>query len=167
MLGYPGSGKTTVAKMIHELTGATHLWADYARKQLFSNPTHPRDETRKLYAHLQQQVAELLAANKSVVFDANFNFYRDRMRYRRLAHRYGAAYRLIWVKTPKQTAKERATSLLASSPPGSNHDTRVFGDMPVSEFEKKYRNLQPPRENEPYIEIDGTNVSPTLLKKAI
>ncbi len=44
MLGYPGAGKTTTAKLIAELTGAVHLWADAERRRMFDVPTYSHAE---------------------------------------------------------------------------------------------------------------------------
>lgn len=151
MLGYPGSGKTTTAKIIHELTGAVHLWADHIRRERFGTPTYSHQENVKLYSHLNELTAELLAARNSVIFDTNFNFYKDRQRLRDIARTHGAETKLIWVQTPKDVARDRATN-------GAHHHTRVLGDMPVTEFERMSRNLQEPRPDEAYISVDGTKV---------
>jgi predicted kinase len=161
MLGYPGSGKTTTAKVIHELTGATHLWADQIRRERFGEPTYSHEENLKLYSHLNQEAAELLAAGNSIVYDTNFNFYKDRQLMRELAKNHGVKALLVWVTTPKEIAKERAID-------GTKHrHTRVLGDMPPDQFERMSRNLQPPREDEPYVKIDGTKVTKGYIKKQL
>ena len=75
MLGYPGAGKTTAAKVIHSLTGATHLWADHERRKLFATPNYSHAENIELYDKLNKTAAELLQQGKSVIFDTNFNFF--------------------------------------------------------------------------------------------
>ena len=153
MLGYPGSGKTTTSKVIHELTGAVHLWADRIRRERFGTPTYSHQENLELYEHLNELTAELLAAKQSVIFDTNFNFYKDRQKLREIAAQHGAQCQLIWVTTPKSVARERATANAHTQP------TRILGDMPPEQFERMSRNLQPPRDDEQYIEVDGTKVT--------
>ena len=68
MVGYPGSGKTTAALMIHELTGAVHLWADKIRRERFGQPTYSHEENVELYNHINELTAELLRAGNSVIF---------------------------------------------------------------------------------------------------
>jgi predicted kinase len=157
MLGYPGAGKTTAAKVIHELTGATHLWADHERRLIFKKPTYSHEENLSLYAGLNHQAQELLKEGKSVVFDTNFNFYKDRQKLRKIAADSGAASTLIWVRTPMELAKKRATV------DAHQQETRVLGDMPPEQFDRMASNLQPPHEDEPYIEVDGTKISPEYI----
>lgn len=161
MVGYPGAGKTTVSKIIHELTGAVHLWADHERRQMFANPTHSHEENLKLYDHLNKVAEDLLAEGKSVIFDTNFNFFKDRDHMRNIASRQDAKCRLVWLTTPKETAKQRAT--LESH----GKETRVFGNMLEQDFERMSRNLQPPRDNEKPIKIDGTSLTKEKVQKLL
>ncbi len=153
MLGYPGAGKTTTAKTIHELTGAVHLWADQIRRERFGTPTYNHEENLKLYEYLNELTAELLRAGQSVIFDTNFNFYKDRERLRQIAKQHGAEVQLLWVTTSKELARKRATDTAVGQ------HTRVLGNMHNNDFERMAGNLQPPLEDETYIEIDGTKVS--------
>lgn len=161
MLGYPGSGKTTTSKIIHELTGAVHLWADHIRREIYGQPTYSHQENLELYSHMNDMTAELLAAGNSVVFDTNFNFYKDREHLREIARSHGAEAKLIWVTTPKDIARERATK------DAHKQHTRVLGDMPHEAFERMSNNLQPPREGEDHIKVDGTKVTPDYIKQLL
>ena len=161
MLGYPGSGKTTTAKVIHELTGAVHLWADYERREKFSRPTYSHQENLELYTEMNQKAVQLLREKKSVIFDTNFNFYKDRERLRRIASEAGATCQLIWIRTPKAIAKERATANAHAQ------HTRVLGDMPPEQFERMSRTLEPPEEEETFIEVDGTKVTSDYIKQLL
>ena len=161
MLGYPGSGKTTTSRMIHELTGAVHLWADHIRRERFRDPTYTHQENLELYKHMNELTAELLAANNSVVFDTNFNFYKDRQHLREIAKEHGAETKLIWVKTPKTLAKERATK------DAHKQHTRVLGDMSVEDFERMSMNLEEPHPNEPHITIDGTEITDAYIRRSV
>jgi len=161
MVGYPGSGKTTTAKVIHELTGAEHIWADHERKARFGTPTHSKAESRILYDHLNAKIDDLLAEGKSVIFDTNFNFYKDREHMREIAAKNGARAVLIWVQTPREIAFERASIDV------HKQETRVLGDMPRSEFDRMTSNLQPPAEDEKPVILDGTKITPEYVAEKL
>jgi predicted kinase len=152
MVGYPGSGKTTAAQVIHELTGAIHVWADLERKNMFEAPTHDWSESQELYKHLNKQVGVLLAEGKSVIYDANFNFYMNRQKLRRIAEENGAMCKIIWLQVPEELAYERATQAAENQP------TRFFGNMPHASFLRVSGNLQSPKNEDPVI-MDGTKIS--------
>lgn len=160
MLGYPGAGKTSTAKIIHELTGAEHLWADLVRRDMFGRPKYSHTENIQLYEHMNNLAEKLLNEGIDVIFDTNFNFYKDRLRLRQIAEKSGAKTIVIWVTTPKDTARRRATD-------GGGHHTRVLGDMPVEEFERMSGHLEPPRSNETVIKIDGTKISADTVRKLL
>jgi predicted kinase len=161
MLGYPGSGKTTASKILHELTGAEHLWADHERKQRFTEPTYTHQENLKLYAELNDVADHMLAEGKSVIFDTNFNFYKDREKLRKIAAKHGARSVVVWVVSPKELARERATK------DAHKQHTRILGDMSVEHFERISRNLQQPRPDEALIKLDGTKLSAETIKQAL
>ena len=160
-VGYPGAGKTTVAKVIHENTGAVHLWADKIRRERFENPTYSHEENLQLYAHLNELTGELLRAGNSVLFDTNFNFYKDREHLRQIAEAHNADVVLIWMNTSRELAKHRATE--------EHHQDhhRVLGVMPSEEFDRMASNLQPPRADEHAIELDGSNLSEEEIKQKL
>lgn len=161
MLGYPGAGKTTVSRYIHELTGAVHLWADRIRHERFTNPTHSHQENIELYDYLNEVAAELIASDQSVIFDTNFNFYKDREKLRKIANEHGADAWVIWVKTPKELAKKRATNGAHLS------DTRVLGDMPAERFDKISGKLEPPGPSEKTISLTGKGITKEIVRKAL
>lgn len=158
MLGYPGSGKTTVSKIIHDLTGAVHLWADQMRIERYTHPTHSHQENIELYDHLNRVADELLATGQSVIFDTNFNFYKDRQKLREIAAKHQAGCVLVWVKAPKELAKRRATKRIRFPYKDS---------FPEERFDRIASSLEEPKENEPYIEVDGTKVTTEFIKKLL
>jgi len=156
-IGYPGAGKTTVATIIAEVTGATHLWADAERHKLFPKPSHSLAESNQLYKQLNKAAEYLLKQGRSVVFDTNFNFYADRQMLRQAAAQQGADTIIIWVTTPPEVAKRRSVF---------NHQSRNGYPMNMSEerFDAIAAKLQPPRENEKIIKISGPKLDkPTVL----
>lgn len=158
MLGFPGAGKTTVSRFIEEQTGAVHLWADRERRKRFGEPTFGHEENLKLYDELNDITGALLADGKSVIFDTAFNFYKDREHLRQIAAKHAAQTVVVWVRTPIELARERATAN------AHLQHTRVLGNMhPVDHFERLSNNMEPPREGELVVEFDGTHVSPQMI----
>ncbi len=151
-VGYPGAGKTTIAKLIETRTGAIHLWADRVRQEMFDTPSHSRHESRQLYDKLNAETAAWLQQGQSVIFDTNFNFYEDRQLLRAIAKENGASTVLIWVTTPEDIAKNRAVEK------SDGETTRIYGNMTATDFARMAGNLQPPRDDEQALKIDATNL---------
>ncbi len=152
-MGYPGAGKTSIAKLIAERSGAAHIWSDAERHKMFGKPTHSEEESVALYNYLNHRAQELLANGDSVVFDTNFNFYEDRQKLRDIAAAQGADTRLIWVSTPSKVAKHRAVG---------TGEMRNGYHMKMSEehFDALAAKLEQPAKNENVIKIDGSKLDP-------
>lgn len=157
-VGYPGAGKTTVAKIIAEATGAVHLWADKERHDRFGDIYQQKDNDA-LYEQLNKRTAELLEAGKSVVFDTNFNYYKDRESLRQIAREAAAETVLIWLKTPQELAYRRAIT--------ENGGKRMFITMSHEDFERVASHLEPPMDSEKPIIIDGTHIDPETVKQQL
>ena len=154
--GYPGSGKTTIAEIIHKKTGAKHIWADFERNKLFAKPNHSEEESQQLYDQLNTAAEYLLQNGKSVIYDTNFNFSADRQKMRDLAGEHGAETVLIWVTTPANTSKKRAVH------PTKTRNGYEFS-MTSAEFEKITSKLEEPTKNEKAIKIDGTKIDDSQI----
>jgi len=157
MVGYPGSGKTTTSKIIAELTGAEHLWADHERHKLFIHPTHTEHESQELYRRLNAHASHLLSEGKSVVFDTSFNFPKDRDYMRAIAAKHGARVVVVRVDAPKELAKTRA---LHTEHAGHNH---YINTMSPDDFERIAGHLHEPSPDEQPVVLDGTKITPEYV----
>jgi len=158
LIGYPGAGKTTVAKIIHEATGAAHLWSDVERHKMFGQPTHSEAESLQLYDELNRRTEELLAEGHSVVFDTNFNFLEDRRKLHTIADRQNAETVVVWITIPENIGRHRAVD--SGQKRNGYHE-----QMTNEEFTRIIAKLEPPTKDEKIIKIDGTKLDrQTVLK---
>lgn len=160
-VGYPGAGKTSVARYLHEATGAVHLWADKERQKMFGYPTHSLKESQALYDALNNRTETLLSEGKSVIYDTNFNYRSDRELMKSIANRHNAAMHLIWLTTPKEVAKSRAL----------HHSHRDRNGYLVTMTEQEFNHLcdhtETPNEEELPIKIDGTKLDEEVINKLL
>jgi predicted kinase len=158
-IGYPGAGKTTIAKIITELTGAHHIWADHERNKLFKQPTHSEQESQDLYEKLNNAADYLLSQGKNVVFDTNFNFLSDREKLREIAEKNDARTIVIWVTTPIDVAKSRALT----DEPRNEYEF----SMTDEQFDSITSKLEEPQEGEQVIKVDGTDLDKDSLLREL
>lgn len=160
-IGYPGAGKTTVAKLIHESTDAVHLWADHERQDMFGTVTHSKLESDQLYTVLNGRTEQLLQEGKSVVFDTNFNYRKDRDHLRTIATRCNASTLVIWMQTPIELARYRALH-------GNHRDRNRYEHVMTEEqFNDLICRLEAPGQDENFITIDGTDIDIEAVKRQL
>jgi predicted kinase len=161
LIGYPGAGKTTTSQIIHDLSGAVHIWADYERRVMFREPTHSKGESQKLYNHLNRQTELLLADGQSVIFDTNFNFRKDRDHLREIAAKYGVPVQVVWIKIDKAAARKRALHI--------DHaiDNHYPDSMKAADFNRIVSKLEPPDADEDPIDLDGSRITPDYVADSL
>ena len=103
----------------------------------------------------------MLSEGKSVVYDTAFNHYSDREKLQNIAGEYNGKVIVVWVKAPKDLAKERAQNTHLHKP------TRVLGDMSDEHFELLSEKLEPPTRSEFVIELDGTKLTPEYVQEKL
>lgn len=160
MLGVPGAGKTTTAKVLHELTGAAHLSSDAIRSALFAEPTFTQAEHDELYRYLDSTTEDLLKAGKDVIYDANLNRFQHRQDKYDICKRTSAQPVLLWLKTPRDMAKERASDV-------SRQHLWPSNETPEQMFERIAGVIEEPGPNEPFTVIDGTKVTPEYIQEQL
>ena len=161
MLGYPGAGKTTTARLLQHLTGATHLNSDDIRLELFPEPDFSQAEHDQLYAEINRRTAELLQAGKDVIYDANLNRHLHRQEKYDLCRQVGAAPILLWVQTDKALAKQRRIEDTEA------HKLVPTHEDPATMFDRLVGVFEEPSDDEPYLLVDGSHPTEEQLKQLL
>ncbi len=149
LYGFPGSGKSFVARNLTEHVGMAHVSSDKIRSELFANPRYDPQENA-IVSHLMNYMAEeFLGAGLSVVYDANALRTGQRRRLRELAAKHRATYLLVWLQIDVESAFVRT----------QRRDRRTNDDkhaQPQSKesFHKQLAIMQNPKD-ERYLVISG------------
>ncbi len=159
-MGLPGSGKTTLAKQIQNITKAVRLSSDEHRLLIFPEPTFSQKEHDNLYGILDHNVEHLLDSEHDVIYDANLNRLKHRQEKYALAKEHGADVVLWWVRTDIELAKNRRIS-------EQNHTLIPDDETAEQLFDRISDLIEEPSENEPHITVDGTKITQSYIKKLI
>jgi len=160
MMGYPGAGKTTIAKLIADLTGAVYLSSDELRFEMFENPQFDAREHEALYKELDRRTQQLLEQRKSVVYDANLNRKIHRQEKYTICENTSAKPLLIWVKTPKDVAKDRVLSRRSNGLIPKNESA-------ASMFERITEIIEEPLSDERPVVIEGIGVDERRIRQIL
>jgi predicted kinase len=160
LLGYPGAGKTTTAKIIEELTGAERLTSDVERLKMFPKQQFSETEHSQLYHQLDEKTATLLASGKSVIYDANLNRYSHRADKYKICQQTGAIPVLIWLNTNRRLSEQRATDM-------TREKLWPIGETPRAMFKRIADLIEIPHSVENPIVLNGTNLDSSSVKAAL
>lgn len=155
LYGYPGSGKSYVARNLAEVIHSVHVSADRIRSELFENPRYDAQENA-IVSHLMNYMCEeFLNAQVSVVYDTNALRSTQRRKLRELARRHKAQYLLIWLQIDIDSAFART----------QNRDRRTSDDKYAepqtrATFDKQVSGMQNPQ-GEDYLVISGKHTFAT------
>ncbi len=147
--GFPGSGKSYVARNLADSIQAANVSADRIRNELFQHPRYDAQENA-IIGHLMNYMSEeFLAAGVSVVYDSNALRAAQRRNLRELANRHKAKYQLVWLQIDPDTAFART----------QDRDKRTSDDkfaQPQTRltFDKVLSGMQNPQ-GEDYLVISG------------
>ena len=166
IMGLSGSGKTWLATRLAPLLGAIHLQSDVERKRLAGMKPGQRSgsaleadlyapaATDRLYAHLGDCAAQLLADGWSVIVDATFTGRDKRARMRELAIRLGVPLHVIACHAPAEILRRRVEQRAALGADASEADTTVL--------DWQLRHAEPllPEEQLPVLHVDTSTQLP-------
>jgi predicted kinase len=149
LYGYPGSGKSYVARNLSETIQSVQVSGDRIRTELFENPRYDTQENAIVSHLMNYMTEEFLSAGVSVVYDTNALRINQRRRLRELSRRQKADYLLIWLQIDIESAFFRT----------QNRDRRTSDDKYAEpqnrmEFDKQVSGMQNPQTEE-YLVISG------------
>lgn len=149
LYGYPGSGKSYVARNLTNDVQLAHVSSDRIRSELFQQPRYDAQENA-IVMHLMDYMAEeFLGVGVSVVYDANTLRSSHRRKLREMARKHKADYLLIWIQIDMDSAYSRTQT----------RDRRTADDkfaepQTKSTFERQLAAMQNPQ-GEDYLVISG------------
>lgn len=164
LYGFPGAGKTYLARQLTGDIQAAHVQSDRIRNELFERPTYDKQENQIVDHLLQYMTEEFLNAGISVVYDMNAMRVSQRRELRELARKNKVETLLIWFQIDHESAYQRV-----SKRDRRKADDRYSPSMNRSIFEQVVNNMQNPQPTEDYVVISGKHTYPTqrsaVLKK--
>jgi predicted kinase len=105
--GLPGTGKSTVAKLMADRVNATILRTDEIRRRLYPVRTYSPDESQHVYAEMFSHAAARLKEGGNVLLDATFVAATHRATPIALAADLGVSYQLVHVTSSEALIRER------------------------------------------------------------
>lgn len=160
LYGFPGSGKSYVARNLADTVQMAHVSADRIRTELFESPRFDKQENAIVSHLIRYMTEEFLSSGVSVVYDTNALRAAQRRDLREMARRHHAEYILVWIQIDPDTAFART----------QNRDRRTSDDRYAepqnpATFQRQLSGMQNP-EGEDYIVISGKHTF-TTQKTAI
>jgi len=156
LYGYPGSGKSYVARNLADVIQMANVSGDRIRSELFENPRYDPQENA-IITHLMNYMAEeFLSAGVSVVYDTNAMRFGQRRALRDLARRNKAESLLIWLQVDQDSAYART----------QDRDRRTSDDkfaqpQDPGSFNRALSSMQNPGPSEDYLVISGKHTFAT------
>lgn len=164
MYGYPGSGKTYLARQLSEDVQAAHVQSDRIRFELFEQPRYDRQENQIVDHLMQYMTEEFLNAGISVLYDINAMRVTQRRELRELARKHKADVLMIWLQIDQDSAFMRANKR-----DRRKLDDRFTVSVTQNTFKQISSGMQNPQATEDYVVISGKHTYTTqrnaVLKK--
>lgn len=164
LYGYPGAGKSYLARQLCEDVQAAHVQSDRIRSELFEQPRYDKQENEIVDHLMQYMTEEFLNAGISVIYDINAMRFAQRRELRDIARKNKVETILVWLQIDQESAFARV----------SKRDRRKVDDkyspsIDRKTFEQSISYMQNPQPTEEYIVISGKHTYQTqrnaILKK--
>jgi predicted kinase len=110
LYGFPGSGKSYVARNLASVVQMAHVSADRIRNELFEQPRYDAQENAIIVHLMNYMTEEFLSAGVSVIYDTNAMRLAQRRNLRELSRRHKADFLLIWLQVDQESAYLRTES---------------------------------------------------------
>lgn len=150
LYGYPGAGKSYIARQLCNTVQAAHLQDDRIRTELFEKPSYSKQENHIISSLMGYMTSEFLNAGVSVVYDTNALRASQRLALRNMALKAHAEPVLIWLQIDQETAFGRA-----SKRDKRKSDDKYSEALDRARFEQLSAGMQNPSGTEQYIVVSG------------
>lgn len=150
LYGFPGSGKSYVARNLSSAVQMANVSADRIRNELFQQPRFDAQENAIVFHLMNYMTSEFLDAGVSVVYDASVARAGQRRALRELARRHKAEFLLVWLQIDPDTAFARTQQRDRRTA-----DDRYAQEMSKDAYEKQISGMQNPGSGESYMVISG------------
>ncbi len=162
LYGFPGSGKSYVARQLADQLKAAHVQGERIRSELFDNPQFDRAENDVIAKLMNYMSEEFLGSGVSVIFDTNALRAAQRHALRELARRHKAQPIVIWLQIDTESAFMRT----------QRRDRRKADDkysFPIERktFDNILGNMQNPTNAEDYVVLSGKHLFTTQLSAVL
>jgi predicted kinase len=158
MAGFPGSGKTTLARAIGRQTGAAVIDKDVIMAAAMACGV-PGEDAGGLAYHVARELARSKLANGlSVILDTPAQFAVIRHNGALVASETGAVYRIIECEVTGDVAKERLLS---------RHPTHGLHPLSLDGVDTGYVRSGTAVLSEPHLQLDTTRALDDCLREAL
>ncbi|MBX4197663.1 ATP-binding protein [Candidatus Saccharibacteria bacterium] len=155
LYGFPGSGKSYLARNLAEQLQLANVSSDRIRNELFQSPRYDAQENAVVTHLMDYMTEEFLSSGVSVVYDTNAIRVAQRRKLRELSRKHKAEYLLIWLQIDIDSAfsrtqeRDRRTS-----------DDKYAEPQTKNTFDRQLSGMQNPQ-GEDYIVISGKHTFTT------
>lgn len=158
LYGYPGSGKSYVARQLATHIQAAHVQGDRIRYELFDKPRHDKQENAVVTQLMDYMTQEFLMSGISVIYDTNALRAAQRHTLREVARKAHTKPLVIWLQIDADSAFNRS----------QKRDRRKADDHYASVLDRSTFNsisshMQNPTVAEDYVVVSGKHVFSTQL----
>jgi predicted kinase len=148
--GFPGSGKSYIARNLEDELQMARVSADRIRHELFRQPRYDAQENA-IVAHLMNYITEeFLRAGVSVAYDTNALRFGQRRKLRELARSHGGNYLLVWLQTDAENA-----FLRTQRRDRRTQDDKYSEEQTKASFEHQLSFMQNPGPDEDFLVVSG------------
>ena len=162
LYGFPGSGKSYVARQLVSHINAAHVQGERIRSELFEEPQFNRSENDMVTKLMNYMSEEFLSSGVSVIYDTNSLRAAQRHALRDLARKHKSQPVVIWLQIDTESAYMRT----------QRRDRRKADDKYSSTIDRKtfdniLGNMQNPTNAEDYVVLSGKHLFSTQLSAII
>lgn len=162
LYGYPGAGKTFVARQLTDHIKAAHVHGDRIRAELFEEPKFDGKENEIVKSMMDYMTGEYLQAGLSVIYDADCLRAGQRRLLRNLALKDRADTLLVWVQIDPESAFSRIASR-----DRRRADDRYAQTLDRTSFDNVVSGMQNPTSTDSYVVVSGKHVFKTQLSAIV